>query len=187
MRMSRSRPPPTPVDIASENVPTTSALRLTACRAPESAPMTTAVSSTGTGTRSMATTCGARSCVPRQRDRRAPNQPRADGRGAGAARILAIGTMVHSLSWLSRQPFILLFLVVAGGIALGRVKIKGIGLGATASSLIIALAVSVLAAGHGAKIAVPELTGTIFFNMFMFSVGMKVGPQFLAGLKRDAG
>jgi putative transport protein len=91
------------------------------------------------------------------------------------------------LSWLSKQPFILLFLVVAAGFALGRVKIKGIGLGATASSLIIALAVSLLAASRGAKIAVPELAGTIFFNVFMFSVGMKVGPQFLAGLKRDAG
>jgi putative transport protein len=94
---------------------------------------------------------------------------------------------MHLLLWLSRQPFILLFLVVAAGIALGRVKIKGVGLGATASSLLIALAVSVLAAGRGAKITVPELTGTIFFNVFMFSVGMKVGPQFLAGLKRDAG
>ena len=94
---------------------------------------------------------------------------------------------MHVLAWLSRQPFILLFLVVAAGIALGRVKIKGVGLGATASSLIIALAVSVLAAGRGVKIAVPELAGTIFFNVFMFSVGMKVGPQFLAGLKRDAG
>jgi putative transport protein len=94
---------------------------------------------------------------------------------------------VHLLAWLSRQPFILLFLVVAAGIALGRVKIKGIGLGATASALIIALGVSVLASVRGTKIAVPELAGTIFFNVFMFSVGMKVGPQFLAGLKRDAG
>jgi putative transport protein len=94
---------------------------------------------------------------------------------------------VHLLAWLSRQPFILLFLTVAAGIALGRVKVKGIGLGATASSLLIALAVSMLAMGRGAKIAVPELTGTIFFNVFMFSVGMKVGPQFLSGLKRDAG
>ena len=94
---------------------------------------------------------------------------------------------MHLLAWLSRQPFILLFLVVAAGIALGRVKIKGVGLGATASALIIALGVSVLTSVRGAKIAVPELAGTIFFNVFMFSVGMKVGPQFLAGLKRDAG
>ena len=86
------------------------------------------------------------------------------------------GATVHLLAWLSRQPFILLFLVVAAGIALGRVKIKGIGLGATASSLVIALGVSVLASGRGAKIAVPELASTIFFNVFMFSVGHEGGP-----------
>jgi putative transport protein len=94
---------------------------------------------------------------------------------------------VPVLSWLSRQPFILLFLVVAAGFALGRVKVRRIGLGATASSLVIALTVSLLAAVGGSKITVPELAGTIFFNVFMFSIGMKVGPQFLAGLKRDAG
>ena len=94
---------------------------------------------------------------------------------------------MHVLAWLAKQPFILLFLVVAAGYALGRVKIKGVGLGATASSLIVALLVSLLAAARGATIAIPELASTIFFNLFMFSVGMKVGPQFLSGLKRDAG
>ena len=90
------------------------------------------------------------------------------------------------LAWLGTQPFLLLFLVVAGGYALGRVKIKGVGLGATASSLVIALGVSLLGTVRGAQIAIPELASTIFFNLFMFSVGMKVGPQFLSGLKRDA-
>ena len=94
---------------------------------------------------------------------------------------------MHVLAWLAKQPFILLFLVVAAGYALGRVKIKGVGLGATASSLVVALVISLLAAARGATIAIPELASTIFFNLFMFSVGMKVGPQFLSGLKRDAG
>jgi putative transport protein len=95
--------------------------------------------------------------------------------------------MRHALSWLSGQPFILLFMVVAGGYALGRVKLKGIGLGATASTLLLGLAFSLVAARVGVKVALPELASTIFFNLFMFSVGMKVGPQFLSGLKRDAG
>jgi putative transport protein len=94
---------------------------------------------------------------------------------------------VHLLTWLGGQSFILLFLVVAAGYALGRVKIKGVGLGTTASSLLIALGVSLWGAKLGAKIAVPPIASTIFFNLFMFSVGMKVGPQFLAGLKHDAG
>jgi putative transport protein len=91
------------------------------------------------------------------------------------------------LVWLAKQPFVLLFLVVAAGYALGRIKIKGVGLGATASTLLIALGVSLLAALGGTTLSIPDLAGTIFFNVFMFSVGMKVGPQFLSGLKQDAG
>jgi len=94
---------------------------------------------------------------------------------------------VNLLTWLGGQSFILLFLVVAAGYALGRVKIRGIGLGTTASSLVIALGVSLWGTSLGAKIAVPPIASTIFFNLFMFSVGMKVGPQFLSGLKHDAG
>ncbi len=60
---------------------------------------------------------------------------------------------VNLLTWLGGQSFILLFLVVAAGYALGRVKIKGIGLGTTASSLVIALGVSLWGASVGAKIA----------------------------------
>jgi putative transport protein len=91
------------------------------------------------------------------------------------------------LPWLGKQPFILLFVVVAAGYALGRIKIRGIGLGATASTLLIGLGISLWAALIGIRYAVPELASTIFFNLFMFSVGMKVGPQFLSGLRRDAG
>jgi putative transport protein len=94
--------------------------------------------------------------------------------------------MAALLAALAKQPFILLFLVVAAGYALGRVKVHGIGLGPTASSLIIALAISLLAATRGTKFAIPEFASTLFFNLFMFAVGMKVGPQFLSGLRRDA-
>src|SRR4029077_13762130 len=124
-------PPPTPVAMASEKVPTTSALRLVACSAPERAPTTTAVISTAIGTRNMATTCAPHESLPRRRTVAAPNQPRADLFGVfGVPKFLEGGAVV--LSWLSKQPFTLLFLVVAAGFALGRVKLKGIGLGATA-------------------------------------------------------
>jgi putative transport protein len=90
------------------------------------------------------------------------------------------------VSWLATQPFVVLFAVVAGGYALGRVQIKRIGLGSTASTLIISIVLSVIAAGFGASFQIPEFASTVFFNLFMFSVGMKVGPQFLVGLRRDA-
>jgi len=91
------------------------------------------------------------------------------------------------LKGLSNQPFILLFLLVAAGYAVGRVKIKGISLGATASTLVLSLAVSLWAAhSYGIRFNVPDFASTVFFNLFMFSVGMKVGPQFISGLRRDA-
>src|SRR5262245_53404651 len=90
------------------------------------------------------------------------------------------------LDTLAAQPFIAIFLVVAVGYALGRLTVKGIGLGATAATLIVALLVSFAAAEVGVVFSIPELASTIFFNLFMFSVGMKVGPQFLAGIRRDA-
>ena len=92
------------------------------------------------------------------------------------------------LHGLGQQPFVLLFLVVGAGYALGRLKVKGIGLGATASTLLVGLAISMWAASaYGIKYAVAEFASTVFFNLFMFSIGMKVGPQFIAGLRRDAG
>lgn len=113
----------------------------------------------------------------------------AQGAAEGAApEPHASGLFGKLLGDLGSQPFILLFLLVAAGYALGKVKVKGIGLGATASTLLIALAISLWAAkSYGIEYAIPEFASTIFFNLFMFSVGMKVGPQFLSGLRRDAG
>jgi putative transport protein len=48
---------------------------------------------------------------------------------------------VYVLFWLAKQPFVLLFLVVAAGFAVGRVEVKGIGPG-DRSSLVTALAIS---------------------------------------------
>jgi putative transport protein len=90
------------------------------------------------------------------------------------------------LHTLAGQPFIAIFLVVAAGYALGRLNVKGIGFGSVASTLIVALVVSFIAAELGVRFQIPELASTIFFNLFMFSVGMKVGPQFLAGIRKDA-
>ncbi|MBU8894850.1 hypothetical protein KRR26_04510 [Corallococcus sp. M34] len=90
------------------------------------------------------------------------------------------------LYFLHLQPFILLFVVVAAGYALGELKIKGVGLGTTAATLLLALAVSLWAYhGHHIQYTIPEFTSTVFFNLFIFAIGMKVGPQFIGGLERE--
>jgi putative transport protein len=91
------------------------------------------------------------------------------------------------LDFLNHQPFILLFLMMAGGYALANVTVKGISLGATAATLLLSLALSLWASSaYGVAFALPEFASVLFFNLFMFSVGMKVGPQFLVGLQLGA-
>jgi putative transport protein len=89
--------------------------------------------------------------------------------------------------FLRAQPFVILFLVVAGGYSLGQLKLKQVSLGATASTLLLALLVSVTASAvYGMAFNAPDFVGSVFFNLYMFAVGMKVGPQFISGLKSDA-
>jgi len=90
------------------------------------------------------------------------------------------------LDYLRRQPFILMFLVVAAGYALGEVKVKGVGMGSTAATLLLALIVSFWAfQSYKIEYSLPEFTSTVFFNLFIFAIGMKVGPQFLGGIHRE--
>ena len=89
--------------------------------------------------------------------------------------------------FLSRQQFVLLFLTMAGGYTIAKASIKGITLGATAGTLLLALVISVWAgARHGIEFKLPDFLGSLFFNLFMFAVGMKVGPQFLVGVRQGA-
>ncbi len=96
------------------------------------------------------------------------------------------GLLGPMLAFLASQPFVLLFFTVALGYALGRVKLGGIGLGATVAILLIGLGLSLWASARGVDFQFADLTGSVFFNLFMFAIGMKVGPQFLSGLRRDA-
>ncbi len=91
------------------------------------------------------------------------------------------------LRFLSQQLFVLLFLTLAGGVAISKLAIKGISLGATAGTLLLALGLSLWASAmHGVQFKLPDFVGSLFFNLFMFAVGMKVGPQFLVGLRQGA-
>src|SRR5690349_5451407 len=86
----------------------------------------------------------------------------AQGTGAPSAPHGLFGKLLGALG---HQPFILLFLVVAGGYALGKVQVKGVGLGSTAATLLLGLAVSLWAyqAFH-ITYSIPEFTSTVFFN-----------------------
>jgi putative transport protein len=95
----------------------------------------------------------------------------------------AAGAILH---FFSMQPFVLLFLVLALGTVVGRRKLGFISLGSTAGTLLVGIAISLWAyLGYEIQYQVSSLLTTVFLNLFMFAVGLKVGPQFFSGLRLD--
>src|SRR5262245_59372124 len=88
--------------------------------------------------------------------------------------------------FLDREPFFLIFAIVALGMWLGRKKIGNIALGSVVCIILVGLLTSMWASkSSGVSLELPDLLKTVFFNLFIFSMGVKIGPQFFAGLQRD--
>ena len=85
---------------------------------------------------------------------------------------------------LDKQPFVFLLLALAFGYPLGRVKVGPISLGATAGTLLVGVAISLTAkVAFDMTYSIPGLVSTIFLLLFMYALGLRVGPQFFAGLR----
>jgi len=88
--------------------------------------------------------------------------------------------------FLQAQPFVALFGVLALGMMLGRPAIGGISLGSVICIIFVGLLLSIGSfQSTGTALVLPDVVKTIFFNIFIFSLGVKIGPQFFAGLQRD--
>ena len=88
--------------------------------------------------------------------------------------------------FLQSQPFVALFGVLALGMMLGRPAIRGISLGSVVCIIFVGLLASIGSySSTGVALALPDVIKTIFFNIFIFAMGVKIGPQFFAGLQRD--
>ncbi len=74
-------------------------------------------------------------------------------------------------------PEIFIFLAVALGTLLGRVRIHGFAIGATACTLIVAVFLGLLG-----PFVIPSLLKSIFFGLFVFTIGYRSGPEFFASL-----
>lgn len=93
--------------------------------------------------------------------------------------------MSFLFNYLSENPFVFLFLSLAIGYPLGRITVKGVSLGTTAGTLIVGVTLALTSFSvFGLKIEEPGLVSDIFLMMFMYAIGMKVGPQFFSGLAR---
>jgi putative transport protein len=88
--------------------------------------------------------------------------------------------MDYFIKALQQNPELAIFLALAIGFAIGRVKIGGFSLGTVVGTLFAGVLIGQL------DIKVPALVKTVFFDLFLFTTGYKVGPQFFRGLKGDA-
>ncbi|MFJ6577931.1 aspartate-alanine antiporter [Streptomyces sp. NPDC004290] len=78
------------------------------------------------------------------------------------------------------HPELLVFLTVAFGFLFGRLRYKAIALGAVTGCLVAGLLL-----GAQFKVTIDGTVKNLFFTMFLFALGYKVGPQFFRGLKKD--
>ncbi|MBU0744350.1 MAG: aspartate-alanine antiporter [Gammaproteobacteria bacterium] len=76
-------------------------------------------------------------------------------------------------------PQIVIFLSIAIGYSVGRIKFFGFNLGSTAGVLLVALVFGQM------EIAVSPLLEAIMFALFIFCIGYKVGPEFFSGIKKE--
>jgi putative transport protein len=81
---------------------------------------------------------------------------------------------------LRENPELTVFLTLAIGFVIGRIRIGSFGLGNVVGTLLAGVLVGQL------DVRVDPLVKVVFFDLFLFATGYKVGPQFFRGLKKNA-
>lgn len=91
----------------------------------------------------------------------------------------AVGAFLKD-SIFADHPELLIFLVILFGFLIGRIRYKSIALGAVTGCLIAGLAF-----GSQIQVTIDDTVKSLFFTLFLFALGYKVGPQFFRGLRKD--
>src|SRR6187551_1655907 len=84
------------------------------------------------------------------------------------------------LNALRTHPELAIFLTLAIGFVIGRIKIGSFKFGNVLGTLIAGVVIGQL------SIKVDPTVKSVFFSLFLFATGYKVGPQFFRGLKKNA-
>ena len=88
--------------------------------------------------------------------------------------------MSYLLTALREHPELAIFLTLAIGFVIGRIKIGSFKFGNVLGTLIAGVVIGQL------DIKVDATVKSVFFSLFLFATGYKVGPQFFRGLKKNA-
>lgn len=93
--------------------------------------------------------------------------------------------MQSFFAWLAANPFALLFFAVGLAVWIGRFSFKGYGLGMVAAAIVVGCGLSTWASVYGVKLELNNFAKSLFYYLFMYGVGLRVGPSFVNSLKGD--
>lgn len=93
--------------------------------------------------------------------------------------------MRETFQFLAAQPYVLLFVVVALAAAVGRVRVAGFTLGTTASAILVGAAISIGSAAMGVELKLDEFTKQFAYYLFMYAVGLRIGPSLINSFDRE--
>src|SRR5512134_665328 len=87
--------------------------------------------------------------------------------------------------FLRDNPFLLLFVTIGLAVWIGRLSVKGYGLGMVAAAVIVGVALATWASLYGVKLQLDNFAKSLMYYLFMYGVGLRVGPSFFNSLKKD--
>lgn len=87
--------------------------------------------------------------------------------------------------FLQANPFLLLFFTIGLAVYVGKFNIKGYGLGMVAAAVVVGCGVAAWASVYGVKLELNTFAKSLFYYLFMYGVGLRVGPSFFNSLKKD--
>ncbi len=88
-------------------------------------------------------------------------------------------------TYLAANPFLLLFITVGLAVWIGRFSVKGYGLGMVAAAIVVGVALATWASTYGVKLQLDNFAKSLMYYLFMYGVGLRVGPSFFNSLKKD--
>jgi putative transport protein len=88
--------------------------------------------------------------------------------------------MNYLVTALRQNPELAIFLTLAVGFLVGRIRLGSFKLGNVVGTLLAGVLIGQLG------IKVDPIVKTVFFALFLFATGYKVGPQFFRGLRKSA-